>query len=74
MESDQEALKAAVKTCNARDNTKARIVRIKDTLHLEEIYISEALLEEARENPAIELLSEPFEMSFDEKGNLVGTH
>ena len=73
MESDQEALKAAVKTCNALDNTKARIVRIKDTLHLEEIYISEAQLEEARANTSIELLSEAFEFSFDENGNLIGT-
>lgn len=54
-------------------NTNARIVRIKDTLHLEEIYISEALLEEARANTAIELLSEAFEFSFDENGNLIGT-
>lgn len=69
METDHEALKAAVKTCNAFDITKAKIVRIKDTLHLEEIYISEGLLEEAKANPAIEILGEPFEMVFDEQGN-----
>lgn len=71
METDHEALKAAVKTCNAFDITKAKIVRIKDTLHLEEIYISEGLLEEAKANPAIEILGEPFEMAFDEQGNWI---
>jgi hypothetical protein len=70
LENDRQAILAAVKTCNARELAKARVVRIKDTLHMGEISVSESMLNETRENPAIELLSEPAEMRFDGEGNL----
>lgn len=69
---DREALLVAVKTCNARDMSKIKLVRIKDTLHLEEIIISEALLPEAEANPDIEICGELKEMEFDKDGNLLG--
>jgi hypothetical protein len=68
--SDELAIKAAAKTCTDSDRDNLRIVRIKDTLHLGEIWISEALLEEAKQIPDIEILSEPAPFAFDEKGNL----
>lgn len=71
LENDRQAILAAVKTCNARDLTKARVVRIEDTLHMGGISISESMLTEARANPAIEILSEPTEMRFDGEGNLL---
>lgn len=64
------AVKAAVKTCNILDYTTCRLVRIRDTLHLGEIEISESLLEEARKHPDIEILSEPYELPFNEEGDL----
>lgn len=67
---DRMAIKAAVKTCNILDYTTCRLVRIQDTLHLGEIEISETLVEEARNHPDIEILSEPYEMKFDAEGNL----
>ncbi|MDY6821364.1 MAG: lactate racemase domain-containing protein [Deferribacterota bacterium] len=70
LENDMDAIKAAIKTCNAFDITKAKIVRIKDTLHLNEIYISESLLPEAEKNKNIEILSNLTEMPFDSNGNL----
>ena len=70
MKSDREAILAAVKTCNNHDISKAKVVRIKDTLHLSEIYISEAMLEEAKANPAIEICGQPELISFDEAGNI----
>lgn len=69
---DREALLVAVKTCNARDMSKVKLVRIKDTLHIGEIIISEALLPEAEANPNIEICGELMEMEFDEAGNLLG--
>ncbi|SDF08335.1 lactate racemase domain-containing protein [Sporomusa acidovorans] len=72
MADDREALLAAVKTCNARDMSKVKLVRIKDTLHLKDIIISEALLEAAQANPDIEICSEPMDMVFDDDGNLIG--
>ena len=71
MDNDKEALLSAVKTCNARDLSWVKMVRIKDTMHLEEIYISEALLAEAQNNPDIEICGEPVEMRFDDAGNLI---
>ena len=47
------------------------MVRIKNTLHLGEIYISEALLPEAEKNPSIEVLGKAEEFRFDSLGNLL---
>lgn len=71
LECDQDALLAAIKTCNAKDQSKARVVRIADTLHLGKLQISEALLEEALKLPGVTLLSAPKELGFDEAGNLL---
>jgi hypothetical protein len=70
LDSDRDALRAAIKTCNAWDMAKVRVVRIHNTLALGEIYISEAMLEEAKQIEGISILSEPFELVFDEQGNL----
>ncbi|TDF96564.1 lactate racemase domain-containing protein [Paenibacillus piri] len=70
LDNDLYAIKAAVKTCNILDYTKCRLVRIKDTLHLGEIEISVNLLEEAKQHPDIEVLSEPYDLQFDSEGNL----
>lgn len=71
LECDRDALLAAIKTCNAKDQSKARVVRIADTLHLGKLQISEALLEEALKLPGVTLLSAPKELEFDEAGNLL---
>lgn len=71
METEREAVLAAVKTCNAKDLRQSRLVRIKDTLHLDEFWISESLLLEAGENPAITICSEPEPMRFDDGGRLL---
>ncbi|WP_207724736.1 lactate racemase domain-containing protein [Thermanaerosceptrum fracticalcis] len=71
MRNDYYAIKAAMKTCNLLNLNDARIVRIKNTLKIEEIYISENLLPEAKVNPNIEILTGPFELKFDEEGYIV---
>ncbi len=70
LENQQEAIKAAVKTCNILDYTQCRLVRIQDTLHLGEIEISATILDEAREHPDIKILSDPYSWKFDTEGNL----
>ncbi|KSU80260.1 MULTISPECIES: lactate racemase domain-containing protein [Fictibacillus] len=62
LEDEEMAIKAAIKTCNARDLTRARVVRIPNTLDLQHIWISESLREEAEAHSDIEILSEPAEM------------
>lgn len=64
LENEELAVKAAIKTCNAFDLSKARVVRIKNTLEIQEIWISESMLKEAEQNENIEILSETFEMNF----------
>lgn len=68
--SQKLAIQAAIKTSIGADKDNIRMVRIRDTLHIAEIQISEALLEEAKRHPAIEVLGEPQELSFNEGGNL----
>ena len=69
MESDRAAVQVALKTSNAADPAAPRMVWLTDTLHLETIRISEALLPEARENPAIEVLGEAEAPLFDAEDN-----
>jgi hypothetical protein len=71
LDDDRDAILAAMKTCNARDLTQARVVRIKDTLRIGEIYISESMLAEAARTPEIEVIGSPAEMAFDAAGNLM---
>ncbi|AOZ94094.1 lactate racemase domain-containing protein [Paenibacillus crassostreae] len=70
LSNDRDAIKAAVKTCNILDFHECKLIRIRDTLHLGEIEISETLLEEARKNSRIEIISEPFVWEFDQEGYL----
>ena len=67
---DRACIQIALKTCNYIDRVKPRIVHIRDTMRLEEIEISEGMLEEARANPMIEILDKPREWPFDAEGNL----
>ncbi|MBY6153799.1 nickel-dependent lactate racemase [Vannielia litorea] len=71
METDRDAARIAVKTCNVPDLDQLRMVRLSNTLHLEEIQISEALLPEARSNPSVEILGDPRPMMFDAAGSLL---
>jgi len=71
LENDREAIQAAIKTCNILDFTKVRLVRIKNTLELAEIEVSEPMLPEVENNPNLKVLSEPYDWEFDANGNLV---
>jgi len=70
MPSEKTAIQAAIKTCNILDFSKVRMVRIKDTLHVGEIEASEHLLEEIQAHSSMEQVSDLYELSFDQNGNL----
>ena len=70
LKNQREAIKCGIYSCNCRDQSQVKLVRIKNTMNLGEIEISEALLDEALRNPAVEILSEPEFMRFDASGNL----
>nr|WP_277398218.1 lactate racemase domain-containing protein [Neobacillus citreus] len=67
---DKQAIQAAVKTCNILDFTKVKMVRIKNTLKISEIEVSEALLDYIANHPNMEQVSDLYEINFDENGNL----
>lgn len=68
--SDRACIQIALKTCNYIDRDHPRVVHIKDTMRLEEIEISQAMLEEAQTNEHVQVLGEPQDWPFDEEGNL----
>lgn len=51
-----------------------RIVYIKNTLHMKEILVSEALADIARSIPQAEVCGECKPLSFDEQGNISGAY
>jgi hypothetical protein len=71
MEDDELAIRAAIKTCTGIDKRWARIVYIKNTLNLEEVFVSEAMVEEASRTEGIDILEGPRPFRFDGKGNLL---
>ena len=68
---DRLALKAAIKTCNIFDFTKVKMVRIKNTLELSEIEVSEALLKEVEADDYLTQTTDLYDLKFDDEGNLV---
>lgn len=70
LKNDELAIKAAIKTSNVKDINECRIVRIRDTLSLEHIEISESLWKDAIAHPDLEIKGLPKNLSFDEKGAL----
>ena len=65
MSDGDQAVRLALKTLNGIDPANARVVRIKNTLKLAEIYVSEAMIQEVNENSMLEVLSSAADMSFN---------
>ena len=71
LEDDKLALQAALKTLTQIDKNHIRMVYIKNTLSLETIMVSEALLDQVRDRDDMEILEEPRDLRFDENGTLL---
>lgn len=70
METEREAIAAALVSCWGTEPGNHKMMLIENTLKLEEVYISEPMLQDARRLPDVEILSEPLAMAFDERGAL----
>lgn len=68
---DREALRWAIRSCTGIRYDDARVVRIKDTMHLYEIEVSQNLAQELEKSKEIEILSEPYDIVFDEEGYII---
>lgn len=67
--SDRFAFAAAILTCNAVDRP-ARVVRLQDTLHLEQFWVSSTLLEADGPHGALTVIEPSGPPEFDADGNL----
>ena len=71
MNNDHDAIALAVKTVVRVKPEDCRVVRIRNTLHLGEIEVSNALLEEVRRQPErFEIAEQSRDIKFDIQGNL----
>ncbi|MFZ5943085.1 MAG: DUF362 domain-containing protein [Bacillota bacterium] len=71
LNSHKEIMETSLKTLHLKDITKAKIAIIKNTLFLDEMYCSESLLDEIRENQNLEIVEQAQEIRFDDKNNLI---
>jgi hypothetical protein len=69
METDRLVIQAAIKT--AAPAGPLRLARVHSTLRLEELYVSEALLDEVAADPNLEVIEPPAPMQFDAADRLL---
>jgi hypothetical protein len=70
-DTDREAIEHALASTCQPDSARAHVVRIADTLSVENLQVSEAYAGELRRKPELEPLGAAQEMAFDERGNLL---
>jgi hypothetical protein len=69
-DTDREAIQVALGMIGLTPPEQARVVRIKTTLHLTEMDVSEALIQEVKANGRLSVVAEPAPLAFDVQGNL----
>jgi len=67
---DQLAIQACIKVCGTQNPKDIRLVRIKNTIDMAQIYVSEALETYCREHPNIEITEKFAAFEFNADGNL----
>ena len=70
LRNDRECIQCCIKSCNMIDKSNPRLVRIPNSLHLQDILLSESYYDEVKNVKGITIMSEPEEMIFDKDGNL----
>ncbi len=66
---DRDAFEIARRSCGHIPEGQERIIRIKDTLNLEELYVSPAVADDVRQTASLEVLSGEFDL-FKKDGSL----
>lgn len=70
-ENDQKAIGYAIQSCGIPVTDDFRLVWIRDTLHLDEIYVSQSLWKELEQGNLGEKISDFISISFDETGQIM---
>jgi hypothetical protein len=68
-ETDRDAFRIALRSCGYVEGGRERIMRILDTLHLEEVYVSPAVVDQLSGRQDIDIVRQGSEI-FDANGNL----
>ncbi|MET3506336.1 lactate racemase domain-containing protein [Halalkalibacter oceani] len=72
LESDRAAIETALRGSWGKKAEEIRFMRIPNTLHLEELYVSESLLPEVEKLDNVEVIGQLKEMEFDGEGYFNG--
>ncbi len=70
-ETDQQAIRVALGSIGLIPPEQSKIVRIKNTLQIDEVEVSEAYATEFKKRKDLEILEGPKPMAFDGQGNLL---
>ena len=68
---DRDALGLAILSCGSIPTEKITVARIKNTLMLDQIEVSQGLYDKLRNHPEVEALSDYYDFRFDQEGNLI---
>mgnify|MGYP004459815257 FL=1 len=71
MDNEKECLQACMAICLKMDPENPRIIILKNSLEVESMLISEALVPEAKTRSELSIESEPFELEFDAEGKML---
>jgi hypothetical protein len=71
MPTDRMAIAAALTMCAGVSPQNVRLVRIKNTLKLRQLWVSEALLAEVERDERLRVIEEPRPVGFDADGSLL---
>jgi len=71
MDDDYDAIRTGIKTAPDVDYENLRVVRIKNTLRLDIMEVSQAVLDDVSDNPDLEIIEGPFDWEFDSDRNLI---
>ena len=69
-DSERETLEHALQTVGLVEPHESQIIRIRDTLHLDEVWVSEAYSHELSSRTDLEVIDGPTPLAFDAAGNL----
>ena len=72
MPTDRSAVAAALLTCGRSDLEHARLVRMRNTLDLEDLLVSESLRAEVEDDDRLSVAGDPVPLGFDETGRING--
>jgi hypothetical protein len=67
---DHKLLEGAMKALKVKDPATMRLVYVKNTLHLEEVWVSEPVYEEIKDKPNVTRINGPASLLFDESGRI----